>query len=62
MNSLYYAGGVVGAICNGLVADRWGRKWNIFCASALIVVSQALIAGSVNPGLFIAFRFFAGQG
>ncbi|OQU94412.1 hypothetical protein CLAIMM_00770 [Cladophialophora immunda] len=62
MNSLYYAGGIFGAICHGLIADRYGRKWDIFVGSTFVLVSQALITGSVNPAMFIVFRFFAGWG
>ncbi|EXJ91709.1 hypothetical protein A1O3_00259 [Capronia epimyces CBS 606.96] len=62
MNSLYYAGGVFGAVCHGWMADRFGRKIDIFAGATMIVVSQALIAGSVNPAMFIVFRFFCGWG
>lgn len=78
MNGLYFAGGVIGALCLPTVADKYGRKWACAFVSALqyeyrprfqahttqpaivAVISGALLAGSVNVGMFIAFRFFAG--
>ncbi len=62
MNSLYYAGGVPGAFCHGWLADAYGRKMSIFVGCLMIVLAQALIAGSVHPVMFIVFRFFAGWG
>jgi len=62
MLSLYYAGGVFGAVCHGLLSDRYGRKWSIFTACLINLVSEALLTGAVSPAMFIVFRFFAGWG
>lgn len=62
MNSLFYTGGVAGAICHGWVANRYGRKISIAMGSAILVVSQTLLCGSVNAAMFIVFRFFSGWG
>ena len=62
MNALFYVGGLFGAFVVGLAADRFGRKAVIFGGALLILVSNALLAGSVNMGMFITFRFFQGLG
>jgi len=62
MNSLYYTGAIFGSICHSWVADRFGRKMDIFTGTVIIIISQALIAGSVHPAMFIVFRFFCGWG
>lgn len=62
INSLYYTGGIFGAICHGWVADKFGRKIDLFIGVAIITISQALLVGSVNPAMFIVFRFFCGWG
>lgn len=58
--SLFQAGGCLGALLVYVFADRWGRRAGIAFPAALSVFSAALLAGSVNIGMFIAFRFFAG--
>lgn len=62
MNGIFQAGAFFGALCISLVADRLGRKIAIAIPAALVVVSGACLAGSVNIGMFIAFRFFNGMG
>jgi MFS family permease len=59
---LFYAGGFFGTILNSYLADKIGRKWTVATAAAISVVSIACLAGSVNIGMFIAFRFFVGLG
>jgi MFS family permease len=58
--SLFQAGGFVGTFFVSFFADRWGRRVGIAFPAAVAVASAALLAGSVNIGMFIAFRFFAG--
>ncbi|OQU99467.1 hypothetical protein CLAIMM_05097 [Cladophialophora immunda] len=62
MNGLFYAGGFVGAMCIGKISDRYGRKFSITLGAIVILISNALLAGSVNPPMFIVFRFFQGLG
>lgn len=62
MNGLFYAGGFIGAIGIGKVSDRYGRKFSLALGAGIILVSNALLAGSVNMTMFIIFRFFQGLG
>lgn len=62
MNSLFYTGGVAGAICHGWAANAYGRKGSIAIGSLVLLISQALLTGSVNAAMFIVFRFFSGWG
>ena len=62
MNALFYAGGFFGCFIVGYFADRVGRKTVIAAGAALVLVSNALLAGSVNMSMFIVFRFFNGMG
>ena len=59
---LFYVGGVFGCILNAWLADKIGRKWTSATGSVIMVISTACLAGSVNIGMFIAFRFFVGLG
>jgi MFS family permease len=62
MNGLFQAGAFFGALCISWVGDKWGRKASITVPALLVVLSGALLAGSVHIGMFLAFRFFAGMG
>ncbi|KAK5447998.1 hypothetical protein LTS15_009022 [Exophiala xenobiotica] len=62
MNALFYVGAFVGTVTNGWIADRWGRKPSILMGTIIVMVSAALLAGSVNMAMFIVFRFFSGFG
>lgn len=42
------------------MADHIGRKWTVIICAVLGVVSQAILAGSVNITMFLALRFFVG--
>ncbi|KFY90897.1 hypothetical protein V501_01907 [Pseudogymnoascus sp. VKM F-4519 (FW-2642)] len=59
---LYQAGGFCGSIICPLLADKWGRKTAIISASVVVIITGALLCGSVNIGMFIAMRFFNGIG
>ncbi|OQU98123.1 hypothetical protein CLAIMM_03949 isoform 3 [Cladophialophora immunda] len=61
-NGLYQTGGFLATFSVSVLADRWGRKWAIAVAAILILVSGALLAGSVHIAMFIVFRFFSGAG
>jgi len=62
MTGLFYAGGVFGCILNSILADRFGRKVTVITAYLILLISSGCLAGSVNIGMFIAFRFFVGLG
>jgi MFS family permease len=62
MTGLYYVGGVFGCVLNSLIADRYGRKFTVSTGCVILVISEACLAGSVNIGMFIVFRFFLGIG
>ncbi|KIW23450.1 uncharacterized protein PV07_11644 [Cladophialophora immunda] len=62
MNSLFYVGGIFGSFNHGWMANRFGRKLSITFGAVMLLVSQALLTGSVHPAMFIVFRFFSGWG
>ncbi|KAK7892203.1 hypothetical protein LTR67_007299 [Exophiala xenobiotica] len=62
MNAVFYTGGVFGLITSSLLIDRLGRKNSLRIGATVTVIAQALLAGSVNVGMFIVFRFFSGFG
>ncbi|KPI40804.1 Sugar transporter STL1 [Cyphellophora attinorum] len=62
MNSLFQAGAFFGSILINVIGDHYGRKWTIAVANVLLVLSGALMAGSVNIAMFLIFRFVAGMG
>lgn len=58
--AIYYAGGLFGAWCHALLADRHGRKTSTAVASAIMIIASAVCTGANSIGLYIAFRFFCG--
>lgn len=62
ITGLFYTGGIFGCLLNSWTADALGRKVTVIIACVILVISTACLAGSVNIGMFIAFRFFAGLG
>lgn len=62
MNGVWFAGGVIGAIVAGWVSANYGRKLCVSTGLTLILISAALLTGSVNAAMFIVFRFFNGWG
>nr|OQO28618.1 hypothetical protein B0A51_03335 [Rachicladosporium sp. CCFEE 5018] len=62
MNGMYQVGGFLGVFTVSYFADKWGRKAAIGVSALVVLISGALLAGSVNVGMFIAFRFFNGAG
>lgn len=59
---LFYAGGVFGALAAAPISDRWGRKPAVIVGAVINLIGTALMAGSVNPAMFIVFRFVCGFG
>ncbi|KAH8892299.1 MFS general substrate transporter [Thozetella sp. PMI_491] len=62
MNALYYVGGIIGSFTSGWSCNRFGRKITVICGNILILLSGALLAGSVHIGMFLAFRVMSGCG
>ena len=62
ITALFYAGGVVGAFCNGWMSNRFGRRASVLGGALMVLFSGALLTGSVNIVMFIVFRFFNGWG
>ncbi|KAJ3549748.1 hypothetical protein NM208_g336 [Fusarium decemcellulare] len=57
---MFYAGGFVGACITAPMADRIGRRWTTFIGALGALIFNGILAGSVNPNMFIAFRFLVG--
>ena len=51
MNGMYQVGGLLGVFTVSFFADRWGRRVAIGVSAAIVLVSGALLAGSVNVGM-----------
>lgn len=62
MNALFYTGGVFGSFFSGWSSRVFGRKFSAGLGNALLVISGALMTASINPAMFIAFRFVSGFG
>lgn len=62
MNATWYGGGIIGACLHGWVANKWGRRASIACGCTFVLVSSAILTGTANVAMFIAFRFFNGLG
>ncbi|KAJ6110223.1 hypothetical protein N7486_002458 [Penicillium sp. IBT 16267x] len=62
MNALYYTGGIFGSFFAGWSSNRFGRKFSAGVGNALLLISGALMTASVNPAMFIIFRFVSGFG
>ncbi|KAK5216030.1 hypothetical protein LTR72_010906 [Exophiala xenobiotica] len=60
--AMWYAGSVFGCFAQGWISNRYGRKAAIISGCIIVVISGALLTGSVSPGMFIAFRFINGWG
>ncbi|OOQ91574.1 putative sugar transporter [Penicillium brasilianum] len=60
--SLYNVGQAIGTFAAGYSANKFSRRWTI-CGSAVIaIIGAALQSASINAGMMIAGRFFAGAG
>ncbi|XP_041460899.1 organic cation transporter protein-like [Lytechinus variegatus] len=58
--SLFFAGGAVGSVVVGFVADRIGRKPTTFICLAIASTSGVIMAFSVNIWMFLIFRTLTG--
>jgi MFS family permease len=62
INGIFCAGAVCGSLMVGWMAEARGRKTTMYVASIINIVGEALEAGSVHIGMFLASRFIAGWG
>ncbi|KAH7256032.1 general substrate transporter [Fusarium tricinctum] len=62
MNSLYSAGGLIGCLTVGWLADKIGRKRSIQIICAICVTASVFTTASVNIGMFLAGRGIQGLG
>jgi MFS family permease len=62
INGIFVAGASFGAIMVGWMCEAQGRKRTLYVTSAINVFGEALEAGSINIGMFLAARFIAGWG
>lgn len=62
ITSMLYAGGIVGSIVGGPVADLWGRRAVLILGTAMCIIGTVLQASAVNVGMFIAGRALIGFG
>jgi MFS family permease len=53
MNALYYAGGIFGSFLAGWTSRTYGRKFSVAMGNLLLLISGALLCGSVNPAVFM---------
>ncbi|CAG9949012.1 unnamed protein product [Clonostachys rosea f. rosea IK726] len=58
--AVYYAGGVFGSLCHGILADRYGRKMSATVSCIIMIIASAICTGSSNIAVYITFRFFCG--
>ena len=62
INGLFQAGGLFGTLSCISSADVLGRRKAMLVTSIITVIGGALQAGSVNIGMYLAFRFVTGFG
>lgn len=58
----FLGGAFFGSILQGKLAVKWGRRFATATAAVLLIISGAVMAGSSNIGMFIAFRVISGLG
>lgn len=70
INSIAFAGTVVGMLVFGVLSDYWSRKWSLMISTCILIVFAALSAGSFGAGgsfggmlaALTAYRFLIGIG
>lgn len=62
VTSLTSGGALVGAIFAGLIADKFGRRWPIWCACAVFVIRTVLQTAAHSVAQFAVGRFIVGLG
>ncbi|EXJ83041.1 hypothetical protein A1O3_06858 [Capronia epimyces CBS 606.96] len=58
----FLGGAFIGSLLQGWISPRYGRKKTTALAAILLIVSGALMAGSVHVAMFILFRIVSGIG
>ena len=56
----YLGAGAIGALIQGSYSARFGRRFTTGTSAVLVIISGALMAGSVHIGMFIAGRLVGG--
>jgi MFS family permease len=62
INGLVCAGAVFGSLNVGWMCEAYGRKKTLYLTCAINIFGEALQAGSINLGMFLAARFIGGWG
>jgi MFS family permease len=62
MNSLFPAGGLIGCLSVGWLADRIGRKPTMQIICVICIAASILTTASVNLAMFLAGRALQGVG
>jgi MFS family permease len=62
INGLLCAGAVFGSLTVGWMCEAYGRKKTLYLTCAVNIFGEALQAGSINIGMFLAARFIGGWG
>lgn len=62
INGIFCAGAICGSVMVGWMCEARGRKQTMYATAIINVVGEALEAGSVHIGMFLAARFIAGWG
>ena len=62
LNSVFMIGAIIGSLCNGIMADNFGRMKIITLALVLMGLPGIISALWVNKWVYITFRILAGIG
>ncbi|KAK4888608.1 hypothetical protein LTR27_012503 [Elasticomyces elasticus] len=62
VTSLTSGGALLGAVFAGLIADRFGRKWPIWCACAVFIIGTVLQTAAYSVVQFAVGRLVVGLG
>jgi hypothetical protein len=54
-NGLYYTGGAFGSLFSGYIIHKYRRKKYTALSALIILISSALVTGSVHIGIFMLF-------
>ncbi|XP_078506634.1 solute carrier family 22 member 7-like [Lissotriton helveticus] len=60
-STFFFIGVMVGAILNGYLSDRYGRRRTLLVCSVLTLVFEMVAAASVNYPMFAVFRALSGM-
>ena len=57
-----FIGGILGPMCAGIVADRFGRRQAIFWSSFVAIIGVVIQTAAQNIAMFVVGRIFLGLG